>query len=132
MSSETATAETFGETDYSDETSTFGDRLALAREAAGLSQAQLAGRLGVKPQTLRNWEEDRAAPRSSRLQILAGLLNVSMVWLMSGRGDPPSEPSARGEIRSLLADLQAVRAGQVRLAEDMARLERRLRLAAAD
>lgn len=132
MTSETATAEKIAETDYSDETSTFGDRMALAREASGLSQAQLAGRLGVKPQTLANWEEDRSAPRANRMQMLAGLLNVSMVWLLSGQGAAPREPSARGEILALLADLRAVRAGQARLAEDMARLERRLKVVAAE
>jgi hypothetical protein len=32
--------------DYTDETSTFGDRLVLAREAAGLGQGELATRMG--------------------------------------------------------------------------------------
>ena len=34
--------------DWGDEAATFGDRLALAREHAGMDQVQLARRLGVK------------------------------------------------------------------------------------
>ena len=81
--------------DFTDETATFGDRLALAREAAGLDLAQLAHRLGVRPETLRNWEEDRAEPRANRLQMLAGMLDVSLVWLISGQG-PGRGRSGRG------------------------------------
>jgi DNA-binding XRE family transcriptional regulator len=43
---------------FSEDTSTFGDRLAGAREAAGMTQAQLAKRLGVKLTTMQSWEED--------------------------------------------------------------------------
>lgn len=119
--------------DYTDATSTFGDRLGLAREATGLSQAELAHRLGVKVQTLRNWEEDRSEPRANRLQMLAGMLNAPMVWLMSGQGAAP-EISAEGPgdamlARECLSELRALRTDQTLLVERMARLEKRLRVA---
>ena len=118
--------------DYSDATSTFGDRLALAREAMGLSQEQLAQHVGVKLQTLRNWEDDRAEPRANRLQLLAGMLNVSMVWLMSGLGPAPSIAGrGDGDAAVVIAELRSLRADQVQIAERMARLEKRL-LAAID
>ena len=119
--------------DYSDETSTFGDRLVLAREAVGMDQAQLGRRMGVKLQTLRNWEEDRAEPRANRLQMLAGMLNVSMVWLMSGAGKAPAQSNpeaAESVVRSCLAELSELRSAQSVLVERMARLENRLRAAA--
>lgn len=119
-----------GDEDYSDAAATFGDRLARAREAMGIGQAQLAHRLGIKPQTLRNWEQDRSEPRANRLQMLAGTLNVSMVWLMSGQGEAPADaPTAAGAnaAEACLADLRGLRAEQVRLVERMARLEKRLR-----
>ncbi|MEZ5913851.1 MAG: helix-turn-helix transcriptional regulator, partial [Paracoccaceae bacterium] len=48
MTTETLeTAAESAENWYSEEAATFGDRLAAAREAAGLSQAELAQRLGV-------------------------------------------------------------------------------------
>ena len=69
---------------FTDEIATFGDRLAAAREAVGFSQDDLAARLGVLGKTIRKWEEDRAEPRANKLQMLAGVLNVSMPWLLSG------------------------------------------------
>jgi transcriptional regulator with XRE-family HTH domain len=135
MDSDTAVAERAADSDYSDETSTFGDRLLLAREAIGLTQAQLATRIGVKVQTLRNWEEDRSEPRANKFQILAGMLNVSMGWLMSGLGEAPSaqaEGAEGGDMASILADLRGLRGEQARLAEKMARIEKRLRAALAD
>ena len=94
-----------------------------------LDQAQLAYRLGVKLQTLRNWENDRSEPRANRLQIAAGLLNVSLIWLMTGQGDPPRigrpEGSASGD--ASLAELRQIRTEHARLGERMARLEKRLR-----
>ncbi|WP_306127186.1 helix-turn-helix transcriptional regulator [Roseitalea sp. MMSF_3516] len=69
---------------------TLGGRIVAAREARGLSTAQLARRLGVKSATLQNWESDRSEPRSNKLSMLAGLLNVSPTWLINGRGEPPS------------------------------------------
>ena len=63
---------------YSDDAATFGDRVAAAREAIGLGQSDLARRLGIKEKTLRGWEEDTAEPRANKLQMVAGILNVSM------------------------------------------------------
>lgn len=120
--------------DYSDATSTFGDRLGLAREAMGLSQAELAERIGVKPATLRNWEEDRAEPRANKLQMLAGLLNAPMIWLMSGQGsgpardDGPTGAARDRAARACLTELRRLRADQARIVERMARLEKRLRV----
>ena len=115
--------------DYSEATSTFGDRLGFAREAMGLSQAELAERLGVRAQTLRNWEEDRAEPRANRLQMLAGLVNASMAWLMTGEGEPPkptADRAAAGAAAGCLAEFRRLREEQTHLAARMARLEKRL------
>jgi transcriptional regulator with XRE-family HTH domain len=113
--------------DYTDVTATFGDRLSLARETSGLGQAQLAHRIGVKLQTLRSWEEDRSEPRANRLQMLAGMLNVSMVWLMSGQGHAPAaRPAAANVDANLLAELRSLRVDQAQIVERMVRLEQRL------
>lgn len=119
--------------DWGDEAATFGDRLALAREHAGMDQAQLARRLGVKIQTLRNWESDRAEPRANRLQMLAGLLNVSIIWLMTGSGAGAPVPgdgigdSGSADLRELLTELREIRRLQGRLADRTGLLEKRLR-----
>ncbi|MCL5778530.1 helix-turn-helix domain-containing protein [Limibaculum sp. FT325] len=118
--------------DYTDNSATFGDRLAVAREAQGMTPAQLARRLGVRQDTLEAWEADRSEPRANRLQMLAGLLNVSLVWLMTGEGPggpnlstPPADPST--EIGAILSEMRDLRLDQVRLVERIARLEKRLK-----
>ena len=72
---------------YGPDTATFGDRVAASREAAGMSQAELARRLGIRVATLRAWEDDLSEPRANRLSMMAGLLNVSMMWLINGQGE---------------------------------------------
>ncbi|MBR0555445.1 helix-turn-helix domain-containing protein [Ciceribacter sp. L1K23] len=73
--------------DASDDT--LGGRLSSARDAVGVSLADLANQLGVRHETLQAWEADRAEPRPSRLVNLAGILGVSPMWLMTGQGEGP-------------------------------------------
>lgn len=121
------------EFDWTEDVSTFGDRLARAREFAGMSQAQLARRLGVKTTTIRNWESDRSEPRANRLQMLSGLVSVSMVWLMSGEGDggPTMQDQDVGPelsgLRDVLDQLRDLRIAQDRLADRTGLIEKRLR-----
>ena len=77
---------------FSEEVATFGDRLTAAREAAGMTQKEFATRLGVRLTTVQAWENDLAEPRSNRLQMLAGMLSVSLMWLLTGEGDGLSGP----------------------------------------
>ena len=117
---------------YDAETTTFGDRMTGAREAAGLSQAELAKRLGVKVKTIRGWENDQSEPRANKLQMLAGLLGVSIMWLLSGEGeglDGPDTPQDLPEdLVDLLGEIRRMKVDQARIAERMGRLEKRLRL----
>ncbi|MAN10768.1 MAG: transcriptional regulator, partial [Roseobacter sp.] len=69
---------------YASDVATFGDRVAAARENADMTQAALAKRLGIKQSTLRGWEDDLSEPRANRLSTLAGVLGVSMMWLING------------------------------------------------
>ncbi len=116
---------------YSPEAATFGDRVAAAREAAGMTQGVLAKRLGVRLTTLRSWEDDRSEPRANRLSMLAGLLNVSMMWLINGEGqglpDPDTaEPLAR-DMQAVLTEMRQLRNEMTASAEAMGRLEKRMR-----
>jgi transcriptional regulator with XRE-family HTH domain len=65
-------------------TTTLADRLVEARNAKDLTTAQLARRVGVKTGTLRNWETGASEPRPNRLAMLAGVLDVSISWLLEG------------------------------------------------
>ena len=118
---------------YSAEASTFGDRVAGAREQAGMTQKQLAKRLGVRVATMRAWENDLSEPRANRLSILAGLLNVSMMWLINGEGEGVSAPGEGEpmsvEMRDILTEVRDLRADLLSRAEQVGRLEKRLRAA---
>ena len=87
---------------YGPEAATFGDRVAAAREQTGMTQAMLAKRLGVRLATLRGWEEDLSEPRANRLSMLAGLLNVSMMWLIDGEGEGVEKHARRGVVTAEL------------------------------
>ncbi|MGJ8546967.1 MAG: helix-turn-helix domain-containing protein [Sulfitobacter sp.] len=116
---------------YGPDTATFGDRVAAAREQTGMSQGQLARRLGVRQSTLRKWEDDISEPRANRLSMLAGLLNVSMRWLINGEGPGIAAPDAAEPVpedtSAILAELRALRHDLMSKVEQLGRLEKRLR-----
>lgn len=118
---------------YADDAATFGDRLAVAREQAGLTQAELAKRLGVKTSTLSAWEQDLKEPRANRLTILAGMTNISLSWLMTGQGEGPDGPleeePLEADMNSLLTEMRGLRSEITQSAERLAQLEKRLRTA---
>lgn len=115
---------------FGEEQATMGDRIAGAREAAGLTQAELARRLGVRHSTVKAWEDDRSEPRANRLQMLAGVVNVSLMWLLTGRGDgvpdPERAPDTAG-VPGVLIDLRLLRAELGRMADRIGRIEKQLR-----
>ncbi|GFE51363.1 transcriptional regulator [Roseobacter cerasinus] len=118
---------------YGPETATFGDRVAAAREMAEMTQAQLARRLGVRVSTLRAWENDLSEPRANRLSMMAGLLNVSMMWLINGQGEgldaPTEEAGLPASAQDMLNEMRDLRLDMMARAEQMARLEKKLRTA---
>jgi len=117
---------------FGPDTATFGDRVAGAREAAGMTQAQLARRLGIKKATLSGWEQDMSEPRANKLSMMAGLLNVSIVWLLTGEGDgmpaPPDDADTSPDFSGVLAELREIRATMRTNAERAGRLEKKLRM----
>ncbi|MZQ89023.1 helix-turn-helix domain-containing protein [Frigidibacter albus] len=115
---------------FSDETATFGDRVTGAREAAGMTREQLSARLGVKLKTVAAWEDDMSDPRGNKLQMLSGMLGVSIPWLLTGQGDGPEGPDAqRNELAPLLAEMRQLQADLGQIAGRMGQLEQRLRAA---
>lgn len=118
---------------YTDKHATLGDRLAAARDAAGLTQSALAQRLGVRAKTLRDWENDISEPRANRLQMLAALLGVSLRWLLTGEGSDVTPPEAEEvqpdpQLKSTLAELRTLRAQLLGMGEKLGRLEKFLRV----
>lgn len=116
---------------YSGDHATFGDRLTAAREAQGISQGQMAKRLGVKLRTVEGWENDTSEPRANKLQMAAGLLNVSLRWLLTGEGDGVAEPATQEDLaedaQTILKDMRGLRADLTRVSTELGRMEKRLR-----
>ncbi len=122
----TATAENWFDPDVA----TFGDRLAAAREAAGMEPAALARRLGVKASTIRKWEEDLSEPRANRLSMIAGLLGVSITWLIDGTGEGvegPETAETDADAHAILSEMRELRTILISKAEQIGRLEKRLK-----
>ncbi|MFO7770763.1 helix-turn-helix transcriptional regulator [Roseovarius gahaiensis] len=116
---------------FDPDATTFGDRVAGAREQAGMTQQELAKRLGVKLKTLKGWENDLSEPRANKLSMMAGLLNVSLLWLLSGEGNGPDAPSDEGElsrdVTEMLTEIRDIRTHLIQYTDRLGRLEKSLR-----
>ena len=116
---------------YGPETATFCDRLSAAIEKSGMTQKLVAKRLGIKVATLKSWEQDISEPRANRLSMLAGLLGVSIMWLLHGEGDgvehSDNETQVTPEINDLLFEVRALQTGLLSSADKLAKLEKQLR-----
>lgn len=74
---------------------TMGDRLRKAREDAGLSQAELADRIGISRNTVGNAEIGDRTPLLVTLRAWADVTSVPVEWLQTGRTTPAPPPAAR-------------------------------------
>ncbi len=70
--------------------STVGARVRTAREVIGLTQPQLAARLGVHPLEISKWERGKGALPAKRLPGLCACVGVSKAWMLgeSTEGGP--------------------------------------------
>ena len=115
---------------FNETVATFGDRLEAARLAKGLTVDGLASKLGVDVSRVEAWESDADAPRANRIQLLAGLLNVSIVWLISGESDGTSRvadtyerPSGVNDALGEISQLKSTLSGAL---DKLEKLEKRL------
>lgn len=63
-------------------------RIVLAREAAGLSQTELAAKLGIHPSTLNGYEKGNHDPKSNGWIAIAKICNVSVDYLLGLTDNP--------------------------------------------
>ena len=54
----------------------FGEKIRRARKAAGMTQRQLADRLGVSNTSVSNWEKDLSRPDADLIQALCAVLEL--------------------------------------------------------
>ncbi len=60
-----------------------GEKLLDLRKKAGLSQEDVADKLGVSRQTVSKWETDQTVPELIKAKLLSQLYNVSYDYLIS-------------------------------------------------
>ena len=56
-----------------------GERIKELRQKAGLTQAELAEKLGFQPQTVSNWENGKTFPDVMQIKKIEDLYGVSYV-----------------------------------------------------
>ena len=116
---------------YANNNATFGDRIYAAREAVGLSQSALAIRLGVQLKTVKKWEEDITEPRANKLQMISGLLNISITWLLIGEGIGPQDPESTmpisADLNEILVELRHTKSELLRLTKHLDVVDKKLR-----
>lgn len=71
---------------------TFSEKLLGLRRREGLSQEQLAERLGVTRQSVSKWESGTAAPELGKLIAMSELFSVSVDYLVKDYMDEPERP----------------------------------------
>jgi transcriptional regulator with XRE-family HTH domain len=79
----------------------FGQRLHVAREAAGLSQQQLADKLGMSQRAYSHWERRPVALRPDQLQSLAAALNIPVETLLANGDNKRRGSGPVGKMRQL-------------------------------
>lgn len=113
---------------------TIGSRIEHARGELGISSSQLARRVGVKSKTLENWENDRSEPRADKLTKLSGVLQVPLIWLLTGdtpqgsKADPAAPETAKiaQKLERAVAMQQDLAALLIEVSADVTRLQRDL------
>jgi transcriptional regulator with XRE-family HTH domain len=69
----------------------FGTRLHALREAAGLTQQEVAEQLGIAQSSYATWERQTPAIRPDQLEPLAEILGVAVADLFSTKSPPASQ-----------------------------------------
>lgn len=86
---------------------TLGKRIAALRKEKGMTQEELAEKLGVSPQAISKWENGQSCPDISLLPRLAVIFGVTTDLLLTGEQEttPPVQmlpPEKRKDINDMM------------------------------
>ncbi len=88
----------------------FNEKIRLLRREAGLTQRQVAEKIGVTYRTYQNYEAGASLPSGSVASKLAAALGVSADTLLRGGDTPPPQKTDR-KLSALLNEMQALFSG---------------------
>lgn len=98
---------------------TMGSRIAARRKEKGMTQEELAAKLGVSAQAVSKWENDVSCPDISLLPRLCRILGITSDELLTGDNSsvkmlPPSQRKSMDEL-TLRVKIHTVRGDKVRV-----------------
>ena len=88
----------------------FSEKIRLLRRKAGMTQKQVAEKIGVTYRTYQNYEAGASLPSGSVVSKLASALGVSADTLLRD-GKAPSPRTSDRKLNALLAEMQALFSG---------------------
>lgn len=98
-----------------------GQRIALAREQKGYTQASLAAKVGITSGAVAQYETGRNLPKPRNAEKIAAECGVSVEWLWEGdkaggrmEARTTAERDALAAIRDLPSDMQEAAVAQLR------------------
>jgi transcriptional regulator with XRE-family HTH domain len=101
----------------------FGERLVTARQQMGLSQAQVAERLGITQQSYGGWERRETALKPEHLVKVAAILNVTVDYLLGKEDSRKRSGGPVGKARRVFEEVSKLPRNQqqhiIRVVEDM-------------
>lgn len=81
-----------------------GNRIAMLRKQTGISQKELADRLGVSASSIGMYEQGRREPSADRLVQMAAVFGVSTDYLLTGQISDAHDEQVVGTLLSRAAD----------------------------
>lgn len=81
------------------------ERIAEVRKAAGLSQAEMADRLGLSRNFISLVENGNRIPSDRTIADICRVFGVNRVWLETGVGEPFQPKDKREELKAVFADV---------------------------
>ena len=91
---------------------TLADRIQQLRKQKGISQEELADRVGVSRQAVSKWESEQSVPDMDKIILLSDYFEVTTDYLLRGIEPvpPAEEKKADGRIHPPFSPRQAGRA----------------------
>lgn len=81
------------------------DRIKKMRKALNLTQQALADAVGVKQNTIAQYEMGRNEPQNAVIALICKKYNVNETWLRTGEGEMFVQRTRSQEITDFMADL---------------------------